>query len=144
MATSAAAPQGQTFINGKGQIVEMLAIMSADEREKLLNTISLRDSALAMELRQRSLSISILSKLDDDEIRALQAYLPAQVWGLAIRDRNEDLQRRSLRLANRAYAEEAYNAMRLNNISPDKIKKAQQKVVEIIINLSKRNLITIQ
>ena len=51
---------GNTFINGKAQIIEMLSIMDPAHRNKLLNDITVRDPIMGAELRERSISVNIL------------------------------------------------------------------------------------
>ena len=46
------------YINGKGQIIEMLKIMPMAEKMKLLKNIGLRNAPMARELSEESLSFA--------------------------------------------------------------------------------------
>ncbi|GEM_PF-1277701 len=133
-----------TFINGKGQIIEMLSIMDGGHREMLLRNIGLRDPSLASELREKSISIKILEQLRDSDIKAVFPHIPAQIWGLSIKDQNVEFQRRSLKLADKGYAFEAFKIMKAQGITKEQVKRAQKKVIDTLIELNRRSVIRAQ
>jgi flagellar motor switch protein FliG len=131
--------EGSVFLNGKAQIIEMLEFMTASEKNILLNNIKQRNPSLAVELQEKSLSFNDLNKLSDHEISVMFTQVRPEVLGLAIKDVDTNFQRRVLSLAPRNYAETAYTIL----VKPIKgsralSKKAQNKIVGILINLSKR------
>ena len=130
-----------TFINGRAQIIEMLSIMPEEDREILLKNMNIQDPILTAELREKSLSIVVIERLSDEELAAVFAYIPAAIWGLTIKDLPKTFQKRSLTVANREYAEEAFTIMRKDKTTMEQVKRAQRKVVDVVVSLSKRNLI---
>lgn len=129
------------FINGKKQIIEMLRFMDEDDRKKLLNNISLRNSSMARELAEKSYTIRDIVKLDDSELRSLVNYINPTVIGLALYLLPTQFQRRTLGLMNRENAEHAFSIMS-QNLSNKKTEceRAIQKVVDTAIELSKKNI----
>ncbi len=134
--------EGSVFLNGKAQIVEMLEFMTPNEKAILLNNIKQRNPTLANELQEQSLSFDDLDKLQDHEIEIIFSYIKAEIIGVALKDVSIDLQRRVLSLAPREYAETAYEVLTrpLQN-RKGIIKKAQNKIITLLINLSKRGQI---
>ncbi|MBT7608590.1 MAG: hypothetical protein HN576_02465 [Bacteriovoracaceae bacterium] len=131
--------EGSVFLNGKAQIVEMLEFMTAEEKNVLLTNIKQRNPSLALELQEKSLSFCDLDKLSDHEICVMFTQAKPEILGLALKDIDSSFQRRILSLAPREYAEIAYTIL----VKPIKdsralIKKAQNRIVGILINLSKR------
>lgn len=133
--------QGSTgvFLNGKAQIVEMLQFMPNEEREVLLKNIRLRNPSLADELVVGSYTFDQIDRLTDHELNIIFRYVSAPILGVALKDVSKNLQRRLLSIAPRPYAEEAYNIL-ITPLSNEKrdIKRAQNKVVNIIVTLMKR------
>ncbi len=128
------------FINGRAQIIEMLQIMPTAEKEKLLKNIRARNPQMAQELMVQSLTFDQVSRLGDDDLLALVEAVRPVVWGVALKGQKPEFQRRVLSLAPRTYAEEAYGFLTatLQNEKRD-VKRAQSKIIEILIGLSKRN-----
>lgn len=144
MSVNAESTQQGLFINGKAQVIEMLKFMQPEEREVLLRNIKARNPQLAMELTENCLTFSDLNRLGDDELHLIFNYVKPAIWGLALKDTPRDFQRRVLALAERDYAEQAYQVLTttLKNEERD-TKRAQQKIVSILGNLLKRRQITI-
>jgi flagellar motor switch protein FliG len=136
-------PQG-VFLNGKAQIVEMLRVMPLDERKKLLTNVSKRNPQLAEELIEECLDFATLERLLDSEITLTFEYIKAPIFGVALKNASVALQRRVLGLAPRNYAEEAYRLMTtpLANEQAD-VRRAQDKVVNVLVGLVKRRHIKI-
>ncbi|MDC1174168.1 FliG C-terminal domain-containing protein [Bacteriovoracaceae bacterium] len=132
------------FINGKAQIVEMLQYMTAPEREKLLKNIKARNSQLADELMQESVSFSDFLRLDDRDIQLVLNYIKAPILGVALKALKREDQRQILVICDRAYAEEAYKVMStpLSNEARD-VKRACDKVSSVISALVKRGNISL-
>mgnify|MGYP002639116288 CR=1 FL=1 len=131
--------EGSVFLNGKAQIVEMLEFMTAEEKSILLGNIRQRNPALAIELQEKSLSFNDLDKLSDQELSLIFSHVKPEILGIALKDVSTNFQRRILSLAPRSYAEKAYSILKQPiKESRGMSKKAQNKIVGILINLSKR------
>lgn len=130
--------QANIFINGRAQIIEMLQIMPAAEKEKLLRNIKQRNPQLAQELMVQSLTFDQVSRLNDEDLHTLIESVKPVVWGVALKGQTPEFQRRILSLAPRAYAEEAYHFLTttLQNEKRD-VKRAQNKIIEILVALSR-------
>jgi flagellar motor switch protein FliG len=133
--TSNTQPAG-IFLNGRAQIIEMLRIMEPAERDHLIKNLRRKNPAVANELLEQSITFDQISFLSDPEIKMIYFHVPAAVMGVALKNIKEELQRRLLTLAPRAYAEEAYSVMvtQLDNERRD-IPKAQNKIINVMINL---------
>ncbi len=132
------------FINGKAQIIEMLKFMSPDERERLLENIRIKNPTLASELMSQSLTFDHIGKLNEHELNIMFQYVSAPILGVALKNVTQAIQRKVLSIAPRNYAEEAYRIM-ITPISNEKrdISRAQNKILSILISLSRRNQINL-
>lgn len=132
------------FLNGKGQIIEMLQYMTSTERETLIKNVKIRNPHLADELMEKSLSFNNIDNLNDMDLQTLFSYLQPAILGIAIKTTGRDFQKRVLSLLARDKAEEAYNAMRtpITN-EEDGIKRAQNKILNTLISLCRRKQITL-
>ena len=130
---------GGVFINGKAQIIEMLQFMKGEEKDRLLKNIKARNPSLAEELMEQSFTFAHISNLKDYDLRTLMEHVEAPILGVALKNQEPEFQRRVLSTIPRENAEEAFNIMnkRINN-EPEMIKKAQNKVINVLINLSKK------
>ena len=139
MSASTENKSNHIFINGKNQIIEMLKLMPAKEKKKLLDNIRKRDAVLANELLEQSLTFRHIENLDDDVLKRIILSTQAPILGLAIKYLSTEFQRRILSLANREYAENAY-AILVTSVSSesDKVKKAQNKILMQMITVMKR------
>ena len=133
------------YVNGRGQIVDMLKILPLKERSKLLALIKTRNPTLANDLAEDSLGFDNLADLKDDSWKILMSAIHSQVLGVALKGVDRNFQRRILSLApDRAYAESAYNAMmlRLPQERQD-IERAQSRVVQSLNRMLKDRKITL-
>lgn len=132
------------FLNGKSQIIEMLGFMSPSERDTLLGNIRRRNPNLADELTAHSLDFSSISRLKDSDIINLTRFLEAPIMGIALKGMQHEFQRRVLSIVDRSYAEEAYSYMttELQNETRD-VKRAQGKVLETLVTLTKKKIVTL-
>ena len=127
------------FINGKAQIIEMLQYMQKDERARLLKNLKIRNPQLADELSEQCFTFSDLDNLSDHDLQMMLQYVSAPILGMALKNVERNFQRRLLSLADRAYAEEAFRVLKTAYASEKRdIKRAQNKIVEILVNLKKR------
>lgn len=132
------------FINGKKQIIEMLRFMDEDDRKKLLKNISIRNSAMARELTEKSYTIKDIMRLENSQLSTLLNNINPTIIGLALNLLNTQFQRKALGLMDRNSAEHAYSVM-TQNLSSKKVEceRALQKIVDTAIELSKRKILNI-
>lgn len=130
------------FINGKAQIIEMLQHMPREERARLLKNLKLRNPQLAEELTEQCFTFSDLDNLSDPELAMIFQYVTAPVLGMALKNIERTFQRRLLSLASRDYAEEAFRVMKTSYSTEKRdIKRAQNKIIEVLVSLKKRRQI---
>ncbi len=133
---------GGVFLNGRGQIIEMFKLLTAEEKERLLKVIKLKNPQLAGELVQETLTFDSIELVGERELSLLFNRVKPAVWGLALKGTKKSFQHKVLSTAPRDYAEKAYEVMvaavdneRLNN------QRAQKKILEVLVSLKKSNLI---
>jgi len=133
------------FINGRAQVIEMLQYMEDEDRNTLLKNIRIRNPILANELLEKSLVFENIGKLSDHEIRLVINYVQPTIMGVALKSVNQDLQRRVLGLAQRGFAEKAYEIM-IKSIGNETthIRKAQNKILETMVALNKKKQINLR
>lgn len=132
------------FINGRAQVIEMLEYMTAQERERLIKNIRLRNPQLANELMEKSISFEDVLRLNTQNLEVIFKYITPQIFGLALKGLTTDNQKKLLSIAPRNYAEAAYEIM-IKSLPNEKrdCQRAQNKVVSVFINLLKKKIITI-
>lgn len=136
--------QNGIFINGKQQIVELLQFMSDAERTKLLNNIKMRNAVMARELSEKSLSFRDLFQLDDHIVRRILQNNNPTIIGLALFISPTNVQRKALQLMEREDAEKAFQIMNKNlSHKRAECQKAQDKILQVAIQLSRRSLINL-
>ncbi len=134
--------QNGYFINGKAQIIEMLQHMNRDERARLLKNIKIRNPQLADELTEQCFTFSDLDNLADSELQVVFNYISAPILGMALKNIERTFQRRLLSLATREYAEEAFRVLKTSYSSEKRdIKRAQNKIIEVLVTLKRRRQI---
>ncbi len=132
------------FINGKAQIIEMLQQMPLPEKEILLKNLKIRNPQLTEELIEKSFSVSHFESLSNHEINLVIQNVSAPVMGIALKGFSQDFQRKVLSIASRDYAENAYRILTTpTNNEAINMKRAQNKIKNIIIALSKQKQINI-
>lgn len=136
--------QNGYFINGKNQVVEMLQLMTGAEKSRLLNHIRHKNPTLAVELSEQSLSFEHLNSLQDTEIVLLFKYVPAEILGMALKGTSVAFQRRVLVLADRSYAELAFDVL-VNPITNEKVnnKRAQAKVLDTVRRMIRKQVLNV-
>ncbi|RLA65274.1 MAG: hypothetical protein DRQ88_03035 [Epsilonproteobacteria bacterium] len=124
------------FINGKNKAFEIIQMLNSDERTNILQKIQVKNPKLAEELMHNSYSFKDIARLEDTEIQSIFPKVAPPVFGMALRDLDTTFQRRVLSLAPRKYAESAYQTL-MGQLKDDAIhiKRAQNKISEIVINL---------
>lgn len=132
------------FINGKKQIIEMLQFMDEAERKKLLQNIGARNAVMAKELSEQSFSFNDLVHTSTASLNKIfQSFNPA-IIGLALYNTSSELQRKVLSSISRETAEAAFEVMSQNLSGKQaECKRAQEKVINNVIQLSRRQQIVI-
>ncbi len=126
------------YVNGRGQVVEILKALSEKERETLLENIRKRNPTLARELFEESISFASIVQLDANKLEVLSQFVSAQIMGVAFKPLKKEEKRIVLSKLPRAYAEECYSFMTADlSIEPAKAVKAQTKVLSILNKLYK-------
>lgn len=132
------------LINGKAQVIEMLKLMTDKEKQVLLLNIRKRNPQLAEELFEGSISFDIIMKLSDVDLKRVMNYIQASIMGLTLKELPKEFQRRVLGLAERKYAEQAFEILtRPVAIDKKTIQRAANKTLKIISELAKKKQINI-
>ena len=126
------------FINGRAQVVEMLQQMTAQEKEKIFKHLRIKNPTLASELIEESFTFQDINNLADEDLKIIFQYVSPQILGVALKNVARTLQRRILSLAERGYAQEAYQVLISNTASEKKfVARAQKKIITTMLSLHK-------
>ena len=130
------------YINGKGQIVELLRHMEQSEKARLLRNLKNRNPALAKELSEQCLSYDNIWALEDDSLSKILGGVKPVVLGLALSLTNLKNQKRALSLVPREQALKAYEVM-TKDLSSNRREclRAQEKIMETALDLSRRRIV---
>lgn len=130
------------YINGKGQIVELLRHMEQNEKAKLLRNLRNRNPVLAKELSEQCFSYDNVWSLDDDNLSKILAHVKPVILGLALALTGLKNQKRALALIPREQALKAYEVM-TKDLSANRREciRAQEKIMEVALDLSRRRLV---
>ena len=132
------------FLNGKQQIIEMLQYMNEAEKKKLLKNINARNSVMGRELSEKSFSFNDLVHTSSDSLRRIFVDFNPAIIGLALHNTSQELQRKVLSIIPRETAESAYEIMgRDLSHKKTECKRAQEKILHNVIQLSRRQQIVI-
>ena len=130
------------YINGKAQVVELLKNMSASDKSKLLKNLRTRRPDLAKELTESCITFESLWDLNDEELKTIISQVKPQILGLALSLSHVRNQRRALSLISREMAVKAFEIMQRDLTgNRNECLKAQQKIVELAINLNRNRII---
>ena len=137
-------PDQGIFLNGRQQIIEMLQFMDEKEKRKLLGNIEKRNSIMARELSEQSFSFKSLFSLPKDQLNKILTRVNPAIVALALYPLEISLQRKALSSLEREAAEQAFEIMS-NDLSSKKqeTKRAQEKVIQVAIQLSRQKYIEI-
>jgi flagellar motor switch protein FliG len=136
------AENGGVFINGKGQVIELLRKMDASDKAKLLKNLRLRNPTLAKELTESCLSFESIWDLNEDALKTVVSQIKPAILGLALSLVHVKNQRRALSLISRDNAVKAFEIMQ-KDLSSNRSEcyRAQQKILELAINLQRNRII---
>lgn len=130
------------YINGKGQIIELLQHMEQNEKARLLRNLKNRNPVLAKELSEQCFSYNNLWALDDENLGKIFSGVKPVVLGLALSLSNLKNQKRALSLIPREMALKAYEIM-MKDLSQNQREcaRAQDKIMEVALDLSRRKIV---
>jgi flagellar motor switch protein FliG len=130
------------YINGKQQAVELLQALDLSERKKLLKNMSARNAVMTRELSEQCFSFKDIAGLKNEELGKLLNITNPIITGLAISLTDKNFQKRALSSMDRSKAEQAFEIM-TKDLSSKKNEclKAQQKIIETAILLSRKKII---
>tara|TARA_Y100000296_G_C5073326_1_gene206039 strand:- start:342 stop:770 length:429 start_codon:yes stop_codon:yes gene_type:complete len=134
--------EGNVFINGRAQVLEMFQYLTPAEKERLLNQIRPKNPQLAAEIIETSIQFKTILTLNDDDITRVLSYVKAPILGVALKSLKVNDQRKLLSLCSREVAEEAFKTMTTRLANEDAaIERACAKVRAIMSALSKKKVI---
>ena len=130
------------FINGKKQVIELLQRMESSDKSRLLKNLKLRNPSLARELTEQCLSFDSLWELNDQDLKIVLNNIQPAIIGLALNATQTRNQKRSLSLMARDKAIIAFEILQKDlSANQQQCLRAQQKILEIALNLHQNRLI---
>lgn len=130
------------FINGKKQVIELLQKMDAGDKARLLKNLKSRNPSLARELTESCISFESIWDLDDECLKTVVSQVQPTILGLALSLVHVKNQRRALSMISREQALRAFDIMQ-KDLTGNRSEciRAQQKVLELAINLNRNRII---
>ncbi len=130
------------FINGKKQVIELLQRMDAGDKARLLKNLRTRNPVLAKELTESCISFESIWDLSDECLKTIVSQVQPAILGLALNLVHIKNQRRALSLISRDMAMKAFEIMQKDLTSNrNECIRAQQKIVELAVNLHRNRII---
>lgn len=130
------------FINGKKQVIELLQMMDAGDKTKLLKNLRVRNPVLAKELTESCISFESIWDLNDESLKTIVSQVQPAILGLALNLVHVKNQRRALSLISREMALKAFDIMQKDlTKNRHECMRAQQKIVELALNLHRNRII---
>jgi flagellar motor switch protein FliG len=130
------------FINGKGQVIELLQQMNAADKARLLKNLRVRNPSLAKELTESCISFESIWDLDEGGLKTVVSQVQPAILGLALSLVHTKNQRRALGLIPRESAVRAFEIMQKDLTSNrTECMRAQQKILELAISLHRNRII---
>lgn len=130
------------FINGKGQVIELLQQMNAADKSKLLKNLRLRNPTLAKELTESCISFESIWDLDEAGLKTVVSQVQPAILGLALSLVHVKNQRRALGLIPRESAVRAFEIMQKDLTSNrNECIRAQQKILDLALSLHRNRII---
>ena len=130
------------YINGKRQVIELLQKMDSADKARLLKNLRTRNPALAKELTESCISFESIWDLDDSCLKTVVSQVQPAILGLALSLVHVKNQRRALSLISREMALKAFDIMQKDLTgNRNECIRAQQKVLELALNLHRNRII---
>lgn len=125
------------FINGREQALEILRMLSPEERSRILNNINLRNQSLASDLKQNSVSEKDMESYPISSYNLIFNRVKPEVLGLALQQTDKNFQRHILKSAERSYAEKAFKTlmMEIPQSKLETIKRAKRIVLTELVQV---------
>lgn len=124
------------FIDGRGQIIEMLKFMNPNEKQILLKNMRPRNAQLVDELSKENISYRSLFELSDEKMHTALRKIPSIVIGLSLKDMDVHLQKKTLSHMSTERAEKAFKMMNTAISNKNQvILKARNKISKILESL---------
>jgi len=127
--------QKEIFINGKAQVIEMLKLMTREERDRILKIVKIKNPTLANELQETCVNFKDIESIDLDYFHYIFDEVRPEIFGLSLRGSTPSFQRKVLSIAPRHYAEKSYSMMtsHLNESTRRTIPKAKQLILKKLL-----------
>ncbi len=136
--SSQANDQG-VFINGRQQVIELLRHMDDSDKQTLINNIKSKNSYLARELSEESLSFKSIENLSTSNIAWLLRHFDPAIIGLALYPMPVNFQRKILSSIERTFAEKAFAIMNQDlSQKQNQCVRAQEKILNLVISMSRQ------
>ncbi|MDA8792688.1 hypothetical protein N9N67_05550 [Bacteriovoracaceae bacterium] len=134
--------QRGVYLNGRKQIIDLLRALDPSTKKTLLRNMQVRNSSLTRDLEDHSLNFASLDLLSDHDINRLFEMLDPTLTGLALYYSSTRFQKRVLSGITKTKAQKAFSLLQQNLYDrKEQINRAQEKVLEVAIELKKRRLI---
>ena len=131
------------FIDGLGQVKEMLREADPEFRETLLRNLAARDPRLAQELRGNYLNFEEILLLEDGDLRKVLGTVDIAILALACRALNPlSLERIMRNLTQQRIADVKYSLEYGNKQPLSQVKRARQEICQLAQNLEKAGQIS--
>lgn len=102
------------YINGKEQALEILKLLTPNERNRIISNINLKNPSLAIELKQNSINFKDMEEYSIESFKDIFQRVKPEVLGLALKNTTTIFQKNVLKSAPREYAEIAFKILMLN------------------------------
>ena len=130
------------FINGKGQVIELLQTMNAADKARLLKNLRVRNPTLAKELTESCISFESIWDLDEAGLKTIVSQVQPAILGLALSLVNVKNQRRALGLIPRESAVRAFEIMQKDlSGNRSECQRAQLKILDLALSLHRNRII---
>lgn len=131
------------FINGRGQVVDLLRTLQETEREKILKILKIKNPAMARDLTIQCLTFNYFIHLDQEKMNIACQYISGNVLGYALSDQNIQVQKMILNIIERKKAVEAFQIISEYRGTQTETQKSQRKIIQIVAELIDKKVIQI-
>jgi flagellar motor switch protein FliG len=126
-----------SFLNGKGQVIELLKFLTHEEKERILNRLRILNPQLASELNKSSVKFDDLFKKDPSLLKKIFSSFPPAITGMALKNCPSSFQRHILEILDRDYSRAAFQILQGSIQNEQEIsKKAKDKILSYFQQLS--------
>lgn len=130
---------------GIDRFAEILGMMDGKIREQVLKEMEKESPTLVDKIKKRIFTFDQIGKLEDQALRMILGEVESSLLAIALRDVSKELKEKILKNMSEAGAALLKEEMEFGKpASAQQIEEAQQKVVEIVLNLEKEGRVTIE